>query len=713
MYASLISVIFICSIFIINIMISTLIFIIYYIMVKIMEPVLSARSDMRSPKFKLLAGVDTKLFLLAVICVISASTVHTIYAQTSTHTAESITLSDDLLNDPVAQDILKKIEITKKMIEDLEQKEYEQNQAKENLEKMRNVSIEQLNQDLDEWERMWEKHSSRNSFERFANTKPSYVQGIFWDQFDFKEQKVKAGRIAMNQVLTSGGTMQDAKSAYAGAASTSKIELIEMNAQFNVNHNLADYEEQQVFNSTGQLHLSSANKVKLATLYADYKLQPSYILANSNDKDISSSISEANGEIQCEDGFIPVSRMATKNSACVDEFTAKKWIADGVKGIKVLGDDTFGNILPSSKVQINPGTNCGDGNQVIYVIESSEYLCVQESVATKMIENETGENHTLTSYVLKKDEQKITDDQVYEINQAILRINAEHDEKKKNLEMKYGDMLENEKSAAKLEIQEIVKKYKSDKSFAKEDVDQQISKIKSSLESEEKRILGEKLSDFHSLDLELKNMILKTIKGHENNPDVHVNWDYLNDISDAVPLAPNENKSAPPAKVVSLMKGGIHEIILDNVGVVNSFGHEFDEIKTDQVLQVAADITNANVDKQDFVYVVEIADNTGELVQPAKWVTGTLNPSQTFNVGLSWMPEEIGEFNATLSIGDGMDSLSQVADIKISVNPEKDISDENYCKTGFDLLFKYVDNSPICATPDTASKLINIGLAFA
>ena len=694
-------------------MISTLTFIIYHMMVKIMEPTFSVRFQTWSSKSKLFTGVNTKLFYFAVVCVISVSMVHTSYAQTSTNPTESIALSDDLLNDPIAQDILKKIEITKKMIEELEQKEYEQNQAKENLEKMRDVSIEHLNQDLDEWERLWDKHSSRNSFERFANTKPSYVQGIFWDQFEFKEQKVKAGRIAMNQILTSGGTMQDAKSAYVGAASTSKIELIEMNAQFNVNHNLADYEEQQVFNSTGQLHLSSANKAKLATFYADYRLQPSYILANSNDKDISKSISQVDGETQCEDGFVLVSRMTTENSACVDEFTAKKWIEDGVKGLKVLGDDSSDGILPSSVVQINPGTNCGDGNQVIYIIESSEYLCVQELTATEMIENGTAQTHTLTSYVLKKDGQKIIDDEVYEINQTIQRINAEHDEKKKKLELKYEKILENETYIAKQKMQEIVKKYQSDESFTKEDVDKQISKIKSSLESEEKRILEEKTSHLYSMDLELKNMILDAIKGHENNPDVHVNWNYLNNISDTVHLTTTDNNSHPTTPVVSLIKDNSHEIILDNVGVVNSFGHEFDEIKTDQVLQVAADITNSNEHKQNFVYVVEITDKTGELVQPAKWVTGTLNPSQTFNVGLSWMPDEIGEFNATVSIGAEMNLLSPVADIQISVNPEKDASDENYCKPGYDLLFKYVDNSPICATPDTASKLINIGLAFA
>ena len=54
------------------------------------------------------------------------------FAQTFDDTSEQITFSRDLQNNPIAQDILKKIEQTKKMIEELKQKEYENNQAKEN-----------------------------------------------------------------------------------------------------------------------------------------------------------------------------------------------------------------------------------------------------------------------------------------------------------------------------------------------------------------------------------------------------------------------------------------------------------------------------------------------------------------------------------------------------------------------------------------------------
>ena len=684
-------------------MISILTFIISNKLDKIMEAAFSHNIKKKQIKFEKLLGLNSRMFYFILVCVISVSLIQNSYAQTQLSSEEQITLSGNLLNDPIAQDILKKIEQTKKMIEELKQKEYEQNQAKENLENMRKLSIERLNQKLDEWEKLWEKHSSKNSFDRFVNKKPSWVQGVFWDQFEFKEQKVNAGRTAMNQVLTNGGTMEDATNAYHNAASTPKIELIEMNAQFNVKHNLAYYTEQQLFNSTGQIHLSPATQVKLASFYGDYKTQPSYIMANSDD----ANTSEINSDTQCEEGLILVSRVTSGSHSCIDESTAKKWISDGVKGIIISND-----VLSISQVKTNPGTQCEEGHQVVYHIATSEYQCVLESVAKEMIGNNTAEIHTLTEYILNKDKQKVTEDAIHEINLKILRINEEYDIKKKELESKYDENLENENILAKQKIQDLVKEYRADGNITKEDVTKRISELRNTNEDITEKILQEKLDAINKLESELKDRLLETVKGYENNSNINVDWDYLNETPDNVSTV-SEKGTVNLTKVSSVSDENIEKMYLDNIGVVNSFGQEFDEIKTDQVLQIAADLTNTNEYKQDFVYVVEITDIKNVLAQRAKWVTGTLDSSQTFNVGLSWTPKETGEYTAVISIGTEIDSVSPVAEIKINVNPEGNISDDNYCKNGHELLFKYSDNSPICASPDIASKLINRGLAFA
>ena len=486
-------------------------------------------------------GYNTKLFSIIFVCLISISLLPISYAQTSPILEGQVMLSGDLLNDPVAQDLFKKIEQTKKMIEKLKQKEYEQNQAQENLQKMREISIERLNHDLNEWERIWEKHSSKNSFERFVNKKPSYVQGVFWDQFEFKEQKVNAGRIAMNEVLMNGGTMLDAKNAYNKAAATKKIELIEMNSQFNVKHNLASFAEQQIFNSTGQIPLSVAIQEKLSKFYADYKLQPNYIMANSDDLDVSDLIFNVDENTRCGDGMMRISNIISGHLICIDEATAKKWADIGIKGLVIHGDD-LSEISSVSDMKTNPGTTCHTEHIVIYDLLTSEYRCVLESVAHEMVEDETAAIHTFTKYILNKDEQKITEDKMYEINQEILRVTEECEIKRKILNSKYDDRLENENSLSKQKMREIIQEYKNNSEITKEDVTKHISEIRDSYDSIKEKILKEKLNATYDLKLELKNYISKVVQGHENNPDINVDWIYLNNEFDAISVNHEEDE---------------------------------------------------------------------------------------------------------------------------------------------------------------------------
>lgn len=474
-----------------------------------------------------LFGIKTILFHFIIVSVILISLINTGYAQTQSDFETQSTLSEDLQNDPVAQDLLKKIEQTRKMIDELKQKELEKNQDQENLEKARNLSVEHLNQDLDEWERLWEKHSSRNAFESFVSKKPSYVQGVFWDQFEFKEQKVNAGRLAMNQVLERGGNMQDARDAYNKAAATKRIELIEINSQINVKHNLATFEEQQVFNSTGQVHFSPAIKMKLANLYADYKLQPSYILANSEGKNLSKLNSGINSDTPCDDGYVLVSRVTTGVKACIDEQTAKKWINDSTKEIIILGGKISDDISPISIVKTNPGTNCEEGYRVIYNTLASEYQCVLESNAKEMMKNSSAEIHTLVDYILNKDKQKIEDDIIFEINQEILNIKEEFNVKKKKLAIEYNEKLENEDFLKKQKTKEIFYEYQINRNVTKEDLTKQITEAKETNVLNKEKILQGELNAVNQLELKLKNKILGIVKGYESNPDINVDWDYL------------------------------------------------------------------------------------------------------------------------------------------------------------------------------------------
>jgi hypothetical protein len=122
------------------------------------------------------------LFLIATISISPQ-----IYAQTndSVYTSEQTTLSENLKDDPMAQMILKKIEQTKKWITELEQKNYEQLADQRELELKRQQALESLNQDYNAWMKLWEEYSPRNSFEKFVEKKPEFVQEYFGINLNF------------------------------------------------------------------------------------------------------------------------------------------------------------------------------------------------------------------------------------------------------------------------------------------------------------------------------------------------------------------------------------------------------------------------------------------------------------------------------------------------------------------------------------------------
>ena len=499
----------------------------------------------RSTKKKKLSKQSRKLFYFIFLCAISVPLIQTIYAQTDdnidnnnvTIDEEQVILSDDLLSDPVAQDLLKKIEQTKKFIAELEQKEFEENQAKKNLEERRTLALERLHQDLEEWERLWEKHSSRNAFESFVSKKPEYVQGVFWDQFEFKEQKVKAGREALKQVLLDGGSLEDARKAYHKAAKTKKIELIEMNAQFNVKHNLAYYDQQQLFNSTGQFHPSPAAETSIVQYYTDYKLDPTYLLANPEDEYASTHGSNESSDMQCRIDYVVVHRTNQNDYACIRESTAEMWERHEM-GTIVDKDGEEIQVDENSMVQnmvTNPGTQCKEGYTVLYHIAESNYQCVSEPTAEKWLSDGIGEVHDLLQYISGKDQYKIVLDQAYEINQEILRINEEYDLKQVQLESEYDDILKDAKKSARQIEQDLLDEFHASDTMTKDELSKKILDARADHELEKEKIAKDESSAIIALESELKDVMLDIAKRYENDPDIEVIWNTEKSTYEAVP----------------------------------------------------------------------------------------------------------------------------------------------------------------------------------
>lgn len=92
--------------------------------------------------------------------------------------------------------------------------------------------------------------------------------------------------------------------------------------------------------------------------------------------------------------------------------------------------------------------------------------------------------------------------------------------------------------------------------------------------------------------------------------------------------------------------------------------------EVDKQIQIAADLKNNQDIKQDFAYIVQIQNEDGVTVSLA-WITGTLEPAQSFTPALSWIPNEEGRYEATIFVWESINNpsaLSPTLSLKIDVN---------------------------------------------
>jgi hypothetical protein len=432
--------------------------------------------------------------------------------------SEQITLSGDLANNPVAQDILEKIEQTKKWIKELEERDYEKLEAQKELEEKRAHALEKLNQDLKEWEALWEYYSPKNSFSRFVDkVADSQIKKVFWDQFEFRQMKVDAGREALKIVLANGGSLSEARQAYHKAAETKRIELIETNSIFNVNHNLAYYNQQILFNKYGQFVETPITGEQLRKYYEDYRTNPAYLQANPDDVTSWEDMGKTTPDTECRQGSVVVYRFHANDHVCVSMSTAEMWIRYGMGEIA-------GNSTQSDASSVTPLTKCDDGFTVVYALESGKYSCVQQATADLWIAQGIAENHDPQSYILDKIQDKEVSITIIEINQKLEEFNDElalkQAELKEEYDKKYSDALAQSKSDEK----NAIKDQRERPDMTKEELSTKIIQIRKKYDSTQDNILQEKISALKTLDDIYKEKIKKFADSYEFDPYVKIVW---------------------------------------------------------------------------------------------------------------------------------------------------------------------------------------------
>jgi ASC-1-like (ASCH) protein len=460
-------------------------------------------------------------FALTVLLLGATLMIQTVYAQTDNDvaTSEQTTLSKDLTNNPVAQDILKKIEQTKKWIKELEDRKYEELQAKVELEAKRTQALEKLNQDLKEWESLWEYYSPRNSFSRFVDTvQDTPVKDVFWDQFEFHQMKVDAGRQALKTVIANGGSLSEARQAYHIAAETKRIELIEANSIFNVNHNLAYYNQQILFNKEGQFIETPITGEQLRKYYEDYRTNPAYLKANPNDVVSWEDLGKTTPDTECRKGSVVVYRYHANDYVCVSMFTAEMWIRHG------MGEITGSSTSQSKENSVTPLTKCDEGFTVVYALESGKYSCVLQETAESWITQGIAEQHDPQSYILDKIQDKDVSVTIIEVNQKIQgfydELALKQAELKEQFDKKYDDAL----LQSKLDEKRAIKDQSERVNMSKEELSNKIIQIRKHYDSTKDNIMQEKIDALKSLDKTYDENLKKFAQTYDLDPYVKIVW---------------------------------------------------------------------------------------------------------------------------------------------------------------------------------------------
>lgn len=91
-----------------------------------------------------------------------------------------------------------------------------------------------------------------------------------------------------------------------------------------------------------------------------------------------------------------------------------------------------------------------------------------------------------------------------------------------------------------------------------------------------------------------------------------------------------------------------------------------DHVNIGQQVVITANVKNNLDTTQEFVYIYQIKDESGQVVE-IRWVTGILSPGQSFEPGSSWIPKVAGDYTAEIFVWDSLIDRNALSEFKTLV----------------------------------------------
>jgi len=161
-----------------------------------------------------------------------------------------------------------------------------------------------------------------------------------------------------------------------------------------------------------------------------------------------------------------------------------------------------------------------------------------------------------------------------------------------------------------------------------------------------------------------------------NKRDAQISFDYFDKSTasgmatgDAsVSIGKEEPKVGTQIPKVEEPKVKIVPYSISEPKLADLFGNGIDKIVTGQPVLVETKVTNNLDEEQPFVYILQVKDGEGFTVM-LTWIKGTMNTSAALDAGISWTPEESGNYTVEVFVWKSLEdpSLPLTKSIMLSV----------------------------------------------
>lgn len=136
-----------------------------------------------------------------------------------------------------------------------------------------------------------------------------------------------------------------------------------------------------------------------------------------------------------------------------------------------------------------------------------------------------------------------------------------------------------------------------------------------------------------------------------------------------LPHSPSDQVRLTTTTIAGTSLPPLEQVSADNARILDSTGKSLDKISVNQQFQIVSDVTNQENKEQPFAYLVQIQDSNGITIS-LTWITGSMVPKQTLNLGQSWVPTTAGTYTAQIFVWESItnpNALSPPLSLQIQV----------------------------------------------